>query len=118
MKDHLRRAVAGIAAALVNEAEYSSVYDFAGKKHAAIAIKIIDGKVEAYDRFRLVHIAGTLPDGVYDFGDRAHVELHREGDVVKGFDHGSQTFYEAKVSGAEVQVYDYETGAHHDFRVA
>ncbi len=118
MKDHLRRAVAGITAALVNEAEYSSIYDFAGKKHAAIAVRVVDGKVEAYDRFRLVHIAGPLPNGVYDFGDGAHIEFHREGDVVKGFDHGSQTFYEARVNGAEVQVYDYETGAHHDFRVA
>ena len=46
MKDHLRRAVAGIAAALVNEAEYSSIYDFAGKKHAAIYLRVVDGKVE------------------------------------------------------------------------
>ena len=117
MKDHLRRSVAAIAAAIVNDAEYSSVYDFAGKKHLAVAVRIVDGAVEAYDRFRLVHIAGPLPNGVYDFGDGAHIEFHREGAVVRGFDHGSQTFYEATVKGAEVQVYDYETGAHHDFRV-
>ena len=118
MTPDTRSVIAGIAAVLVNRRDYAWVYDHDRSAHRAVSLSLKDGRTGAYDHERKRVYDGVAGESLFDHAEGQHIGAERTDRGVKGYDHGSKSFYEAFVEGEDVSVYDHATGRHHAYRVS
>ncbi len=118
MTPDTRSVIAGIAAAIVNGQAYAFVYDYDRSAHRPVSFTLKDGRAGAYDSERKRVYDGVVGETVFDHAEGQHIGAERTARGIKGYDHGSKSFYEAFVDDAAVSVYDHATGRHHAYAVS
>jgi hypothetical protein len=115
MTPDTRRVIALIAAALANERPYGWVYDYDEGLHRQISVSQAEGMVGAYDHLADRYYDGKADGQIYDRTALAHIGAERTAKGIKGYDHGSASFYEAFVDGDSVSVFDHATARYHAY---
>lgn len=115
MKNNVRAAVAAIAISQSNGRSVSSVYDYSTSGYRNIDVKIVDGRVSAYDYSSSCHIDGNLPS-LYHYGESCHLDLQpRGGGKFGGYDYGASCHFEVTVRGNTADVYDYGASSYFSY---
>ena len=110
MKPHTRAMIAAATFAYLTGKKVAGIYDHAAARDLRIAAECRGDQLQGVDGDRAVKFGGTLPE-IYDAGDKVFVSFAAEGAGVKGYDRGTSSFYEGKVTDGAVQVYDYGENA-------
>lgn len=116
MQSHTRAIVAASFYAVMTGNKAAGLYDHTAGRHLRIAAECRGDRLQAYDGERAVSFSGTLPE-IYDQGDRAFVSLEIDGASVRGYDRGSESFYEGKGTGPLIELYDHGESAWFAFTV-
>ena len=120
MKNHTRRAIAIIAASVINKQQYSSVYDYIDSKYHSISCDISSGNVNAYDYELKCYITGNVNSdrfSLYHYGNSKQVELDIKKMHFEGHDHDSKKNFSGEVKGSSISVYDYELSKNFNYSV-
>jgi hypothetical protein len=110
MLAHTRAMVAASAHAFVTGNKVAGVYDHAAGRHLRLAAECRGEHLQGFDGDRSAKFGGTLPE-LYDASDKTFVSVEIDGMTARGYDRGSATSYEARVSERGVQLYDHGEGA-------
>lgn len=116
MQSHTRALVAAAAHAVIIGRKVAGLYDHAAARHRRIAAECRGNRLQGFDGDRAARFGGTLPE-LFDEADRAFVSLAVDGMTARGYDRGSGSAYEAKVTDRLVQLYDHGEGAWYAFDV-
>lgn len=110
MRSHTRSLIAASAFAAVTGRKVAGLYDHAEARDRRIAAECREGRLQGMDGDRGAKFGGTLPE-IFDAADKAFITLEVDGEVARGYDRGSATFYTAQVRAGLVQVHDHGAGA-------
>jgi hypothetical protein len=116
MLAHTRAMIAASAHAFVTGKTVAGIYDHAAGRHLRIAAECRGEHLQGFDGDRSARFGGTLPE-IYDAAAKAFVSLQLDGATARGYDRGSSTAYEARVSDHTVQLYDHGDGTWFAFDV-
>lgn len=116
MKPGTRACVAYIAGRAISESSASHVYDYSQSKYIAFSGSVDGASANVYDYDRRCYCAGNLSQ-LFDYGNRAYLEIRIEGDRFSGYDYDSRKHFEGTVSGASISLYDYDTSAYYSYSV-
>jgi hypothetical protein len=117
MEDSARAAIAYIAGRLVTGRQTSHVYDYGRGSHASLGGSVTNDRVQVYDYDRSCHISGR-PATLYDYGRSCHVQLKVAATGrFSGYDYGSSSHFNGRVSGRSISVYDYEMSSHFNYQL-
>lgn len=121
MHQNLRAALSFVVAAIVNEREYSSIYDFLRGQHILISGEITNGSISIYDHEISAHVSGEYSQGtcsLYHHGFGCHISLEWEGVDFQGFVHGNGGgHFSGSVRDDGLSFYDFSTSQHYHFSV-
>ncbi|MET0241444.1 MAG: hypothetical protein ABW184_16245 [Sphingobium sp.] len=110
MNPHTRAMIAAAAFSVITGKKAAGVYDHSTGRDLRIAAECRGGQLQGIDGDRAAKFGGTLPE-IYDAGDKMFVSLEYDGLTVKGYDRGSSSFYEGRVTDGLVQIYDHAESA-------
>jgi hypothetical protein len=109
MKPHVRAAVAAAAISHASGRRVLSVYDHSSQCEARVSASATGNKVGGYDSDHLCQFGGAVP-ALYHHGEAAHLDLIPRGEGgYGGYDHGSATHFEVRVTGRDAQIYDHRS---------
>ncbi|REE92654.1 hypothetical protein [Cupriavidus plantarum] len=114
MNKATRACIAYIAGRAISGGDTSHVYDYSQSRYAAFTGDIASGGVSVFDYERRCYCSGSLTQ-LYDYGNRAHIDLRIDGNRFSGYDYDSRKHFEGTVTGANVSIYDYETSAYYNY---
>ncbi len=98
--------VAAAALACITGKKAAGIHDHSSGQALAIAAECRGDQLRGFDGDRGVKSGGTLPD-LHDAGDGTIVSLKVDGTKATGFDRVTSSYYEARVTGGLVQVFDH-----------
>jgi hypothetical protein len=108
MKPHVRAAVAAAAIGHASGRRVLSVYDHSSRSEARVSASAIGNRVFGYDSTRECEFGGEVPS-LYHHGEKSHLDLNPGGEgAYGGYDYGSKTHFEVRVTGRDAQVFDHE----------
>jgi hypothetical protein len=114
MKEHVRTAVAYIAARLIGGSQSSSIYSYSTGKYTQFSGTLNTDSVSIYDYERGCYISGSSQN-MYHYGDSHAITLSVMGSQFQGFDYGTSTHFSGTVNYGSVSLFDYEEGKHFQF---
>lgn len=109
MNPHTRAVVAAAAFAGISGKKVAGVHDHSSGQDLQIAAECRGSQLQGFDGDRAVKFGGTLPE-IFDAGDKAFISLEIDGAKATGFDRGSSSFFEARVTEGVVQIFDHSEG--------
>jgi hypothetical protein len=111
MKSHVRAAVAAAAISHAGGRRVLSVYDHSNRCEARVSASATGNQIRGYDSARECEFGGVMP-ALYHRGEAAHLDLTPKGEgAYAGYDHGSSTHFDVRVTGRDAQIYDHGEGA-------
>jgi hypothetical protein len=111
MKPHLRAALAAAAISHASGRRVLSVYDHSSRSEAGVSASATGNQVRGYDSDRSCEFGGEVPV-LHHRGEAARLDLNPKGEGgYDGYDHGSATHFEIRVTGRDAQLYDHGEGA-------
>ena len=117
MEANKRAIFALVAATLVNQRQYNSVYAYDLSKHIAVSSSnVTSNSPHFYDHNRGAAISGDK-QSLYDYATGSHVSTNINGSSVECYDYESGRHITFIVNGSNVSAYDYETSTHYNFNV-
>ena len=117
MEQGKRACFALIAAAIVNQREYMSVYDFEKGIHLHISASSVQTIVLSfYDHNRGGAISGSI-NGMYDFPSSSHVSVMVNDNQVNCYDFESGYHVNYSVNDNNVSAYDFADSCHYNYSV-
>jgi hypothetical protein len=114
LNPNTRGCVAAIAAGLCGFSKVAALYDQSASKNLNIGGSVSADKIDVYDFDRSCHVSGTL-DNLFDYGNKAHINLEINGDSFSGYDYASKFHFRGTVQGGMIQLYDYETEKYYTY---
>jgi hypothetical protein len=113
MKEHVRRAVALIAGAIITGTSPSSVYDDSESKRFPFSCYASNTMVDVFDFTVNCQITGSLRGGklsLYHYAEASYITLEIKGTDFEGFDSDKKSYYIGSVQGKKISIYDYDQG--------
>ncbi len=112
-----RSLLAAIAWTVAHRGRCAWVYDYDRAVHREVSASAGGTKVGAYDHARRCILEGVIGEALIDSADGGRITIERTPAGVKGYDHGTEAFYEATVQADTVSLYDYADARHHAYAV-
>ena len=114
MNPNTRACVAYITAGLSGLVKVTSLYDHTETKPLNVTGVVAAGKIDVYDFDRSCHVSGSL-ENLYDYGNKAHIQITVNGDKFSGYDYASKFHFSGTVEEGVVSLYDYQTEVYYRY---
>ena len=114
MKNHVRRAIAFVAAKALSGSENSALYDYNQSAYFQFGGTVNDATVSIFDYDQGCYVSGNLPS-LFHYGEGQHIQLILGEDQFRGFDYGSGNHFSGSVNGFLISLYDYEFGQYFNY---
>ncbi len=115
MKDNVRACVAYIAARLITECEFGSIYDCSRNRDFYICGCCDHNKIEVRDTDHGTVITGSSRDGkviLYNHEDSHYIEINISNHMFEGYDRKTNCHFSGEIDESSVLLYDYEDSGH------
>ncbi len=117
MENNKRACFALVAATLINNIEYKSVFDYQqGKRLSVSSSNISSDTPRYYDYNRKAPVSGTR-QRLYDYATSSYVSIRINGNKVNCYDYETSAYINFTVNGSNVVAYDYENSSYFNYNV-
>ena len=120
MNANIRACIAYVVGRSVSGNQFAGVYDCFQSKDIPLSGSVTPDHVDIYDEGQDCHLLGDGNGSRYSLlydSDPHPVTLEIKGNVFRGCDHGSSSYFSGKVQPKSVNLYDCESGLAFHFRI-
>ena len=116
MKNHVRRAIAFVAAGALSGSENAALYDYNQSAYFQFGGTVSDATVSIFDYDQGCYISGNLPS-LFHYGESQYIQLILEEGQFRGIDYGSGNYFSGTLNGHSISLYDYEVGQYFNYSI-
>ena len=111
-----RRAAAYVLGRLSSGRKSTSIYDYEAGRYYNFSGTVAD-RINVFDYERGNYLTGPL-NSLYDYAQGNYLQIKAKSNGrYSGYDYASRQYFEARVSGRNVNLYDYESRTYYDFQL-
>lgn len=110
-----RRAISLIIGRLIQNKDFTSIYDFSTSSHYHYS-GTVSKNINIYDFSRNSHLTGT-DKSIYDFGTNSYIKLDVQENKFSGYDFETNYHFNGTMNGKSITFYDFQDNIFYKFTV-